>query len=136
MGEYRKRDQQGQGERRGGGFAFKKRPNSYIKRITGIAKDVRARVKQHSEGRGATYTRTRLPVKLLYQQESLTHSEARYKKLLDQAGDLLVSRLAGVPQPFCLLCAERRVAEGNYSARAARTTAEVVTPQEPGHARR
>jgi len=76
MEEYRKRNQQGQGERRGGGFAFKKGANFYIKRITGIAKDVRARVKQHSEGRGATYTRTRLPVKLLYQQESLTHSEA------------------------------------------------------------
>ncbi len=43
---------------------------------TGIAKDVSARVKQHSAGRGATYTRTRLPVQLLYQQESLTHSEA------------------------------------------------------------
>ena len=43
---------------------------------TGIAKDVRARVKQHSEGRGASYTRTHLPVKLLYQQESLTHSKA------------------------------------------------------------
>ena len=43
---------------------------------TGIAKDVRARVKQHSDGRGATYTRTRLPVKLLYQQESLTRSQA------------------------------------------------------------
>jgi predicted GIY-YIG superfamily endonuclease len=43
---------------------------------TGIAKDVQARVKQHSEGRGATYTRTRLPVKLLYQQEGLTCSEA------------------------------------------------------------
>ena len=43
---------------------------------TGIAKDVQARVKQHSEGRGATYTRTRLPVKLLYQQEGLTHSQA------------------------------------------------------------
>ncbi len=43
---------------------------------TGIAKDVRARVKQHSEGRGAAYTRSRLPVKLLYQQEGLTHSEA------------------------------------------------------------
>ena len=42
----------------------------------GIAIDVRARVKQHSEGRGATYTRTRLPVKLLYQQGALTHSEA------------------------------------------------------------
>ena len=43
---------------------------------TGIAKDVQARVKQHSEGRGATYTRTRLPVKLLYQQKGLTRSKA------------------------------------------------------------
>ena len=43
---------------------------------TGIAKDVQARVKQHNEGRGATYTRTRLPVKLLYQQEGLMRSEA------------------------------------------------------------
>ena len=43
---------------------------------TGIAKDVRARMKQHSEGRGATYTRTRLPVKLLYKQEGLTRSKA------------------------------------------------------------
>jgi predicted GIY-YIG superfamily endonuclease len=43
---------------------------------TGIAKDVQARVKQHSEGRGATYTRTRLPVRLIYQQEGLTHSSA------------------------------------------------------------
>jgi uncharacterized protein (DUF488 family) len=37
--------------------------------------------------------------------------EARYKTLLDQAGDLLVERLDGVPQPFCLLCAEKRVAD-------------------------
>ena len=37
--------------------------------------------------------------------------EARYITLLDQAGDLLVDRLAGVPQPFSLLCAETRVAE-------------------------
>ncbi len=43
---------------------------------TGIAKDVQARVKQHSEGRGAAYTRTRLPVTLLYQQGGLTHSKA------------------------------------------------------------
>ena len=43
---------------------------------TGIAKDVQDRVKQHSEGRGATYTRTRLPVELLYQQGGLTHSKA------------------------------------------------------------
>ena len=43
---------------------------------TGIAKDVQARIKQHSEGRGAAYTRSRLPVTLIYQQESLTHSKA------------------------------------------------------------
>ncbi len=43
---------------------------------TGIAKDVQARIKQHSEGRGAAYTRARLPVTLLYQQEGLTHSKA------------------------------------------------------------
>jgi predicted GIY-YIG superfamily endonuclease len=43
---------------------------------TGIAKDVQVRLKQHSEGKGATYTRTRLPVTLLYQQHGLTHSEA------------------------------------------------------------
>ena len=43
---------------------------------TGIAKDLQARIKQHGEGRGAAYTRSRLPVTLLYQQEGLTHSEA------------------------------------------------------------
>ncbi len=43
---------------------------------TGIAKDVQARIRQHNEGRGATYTRTRLPVKLLYQQQGLTRSKA------------------------------------------------------------
>ena len=37
--------------------------------------------------------------------------EARYKTLLDQVGDLLVARLAGVPQPFTILCAEKRVAD-------------------------
>ncbi len=37
--------------------------------------------------------------------------EARYKTLLDQAGDLLIERLAGVPQPFSLLCAEKRITE-------------------------
>ncbi len=43
---------------------------------TGIAKDVQCRLNQHNEGWGAAYTRSRLPVTLLYQQEGLTHSEA------------------------------------------------------------
>jgi uncharacterized protein (DUF488 family) len=32
----------------------------------------------------------------------------RYTALLSRAGDLLVSRLADVPGPVCLLCAERK----------------------------
>jgi uncharacterized protein (DUF488 family) len=34
-----------------------------------------------------------------------------YRELLDRAGDLLVPRLADLPRPFCLLCAEKRVAD-------------------------
>ncbi len=43
---------------------------------TGIAKDVETRVTRHSRGKGGAYTRTHLPVKLLYQEGSLTHSQA------------------------------------------------------------
>lgn len=34
-----------------------------------------------------------------------------YRALLERAGDLLVARLEGLPEPFCLLCAEKRVAD-------------------------
>lgn len=53
---------------------------------TGIAKDVRARIAAHNLGRGAAYTRSRRPVKLVYHREGLTRSgalieEARIKNL-------------------------------------------------------
>jgi uncharacterized protein YeaO (DUF488 family) len=35
----------------------------------------------------------------------------RYRRLMTQAGDLLVERLSDVPSPFCLLCAERHATE-------------------------
>lgn len=35
----------------------------------------------------------------------------RYQQLLDQSGHLLVSRLADIPGPICLMCAEKRVNE-------------------------
>lgn len=34
-----------------------------------------------------------------------------YRQLLAQAGDLLTRRLNAVPQPFCLLCAEKQVSD-------------------------
>ncbi len=34
-----------------------------------------------------------------------------YREFFDRAGDLLVRRLEGIPGPFCLLCAEKRVSE-------------------------
>ena len=35
----------------------------------------------------------------------------RYAELLRRTGDLLLERLAGVPEPFCLLCCETNIAE-------------------------
>jgi predicted GIY-YIG superfamily endonuclease len=43
---------------------------------TGIAKDVQVRLRKHQAGKGAAYTRTRLPVELLYEENGLTRSEA------------------------------------------------------------
>jgi uncharacterized protein (DUF488 family) len=35
----------------------------------------------------------------------------RYRQLLDSVGELLIERLKGIPEPFCLLCAEKAVEE-------------------------
>jgi uncharacterized protein (DUF488 family) len=34
-----------------------------------------------------------------------------YRALVERVGEFLVGRLAELPEPFCLLCAEKRVAE-------------------------
>jgi len=35
----------------------------------------------------------------------------RYQRLITLTGGLLIERLGQIPEPFCLMCAERRVAE-------------------------
>jgi uncharacterized protein (DUF488 family) len=35
----------------------------------------------------------------------------RYQELLNSSGGLLTAGLTGIPEPICLLCAEKRVAE-------------------------
>ncbi len=46
---------------------------------TGIAKDVETRLAQHNAGRAAKYTRTRLPVELVY-REDITDRSAALKR--------------------------------------------------------
>jgi uncharacterized protein (DUF488 family) len=36
---------------------------------------------------------------------------APYRALFDRSGDLLVGRLEDLPEPFCLMCAEKRPAD-------------------------
>ena len=43
---------------------------------TGIATDVSARLVTHNAGKGAKYTRGRLPVALAYQEAAASHSAA------------------------------------------------------------
>lgn len=43
---------------------------------TGVTKDVTARVQAHNAGRGAAYTRSRLPVSLLWSQPGFTRGAA------------------------------------------------------------
>ena len=43
---------------------------------TGIAKDLGLRLEQHNRGDGAKYTRSRLPVELVYSESSASRSAA------------------------------------------------------------
>lgn len=43
---------------------------------TGIAKNVKDRIDKHNSGKGAKYTRSRLPVKLVYKEPKSCRSSA------------------------------------------------------------
>jgi putative endonuclease len=47
---------------------------------TGVARSVRARLIAHNRGKGARYTRGRLPVRLLYQEDDLSKGEAQRRE--------------------------------------------------------
>ena len=48
---------------------------------TGRAVDVEKRIEVHNSGKGAKYTRSRLPVSLVYKEEGFTKSEALKREL-------------------------------------------------------
>jgi predicted GIY-YIG superfamily endonuclease len=62
---------------------------------TGVAKNVEARLVCHQSGKGAAYTRTHLPVAVIYRETALTRSqalvrEAAIKRLSRPRKELLV----------------------------------------------
>ena len=48
---------------------------------TGITTDVAKRFSQHNAGKGAKYTRGRVPLELVYQAECVDHSDALKQEL-------------------------------------------------------
>lgn len=74
---------------------------------TGWTTDVERRMTAHNEGKGAKYTRPRLPVKLVYYETFMTKEEAMSReyaiKRLTRAGKLkLIKEQSGLPE----LCQE------------------------------
>jgi len=47
---------------------------------TGITTDLTKRLKHHNEGMGARYTRSRLPVELVYQEDAVDRSAAQRRE--------------------------------------------------------
>jgi putative endonuclease len=47
---------------------------------TGVAKDLPARIAAHNDGRGARYTRQRLPVKLVYSEPAADRAAAQRRE--------------------------------------------------------
>jgi predicted GIY-YIG superfamily endonuclease len=66
---------------------------------TGIAKDVSRRCQQHNAGTASRYTRSRLPVVVVYQETQTSRSLALRReaaiKALPRRGKLALIRLAG-----------------------------------------
>ena len=59
---------------------------------TGVSNDVKARLAAHNAGRGAAYTRSRRPVRLVHREDGLTRSGALSReagiKALDRGAKL------------------------------------------------
>lgn len=70
---------------------------------TGWSVDVETRVRAHNAGRGARYTKTRRPVKLIYSEEVPTRGDAlrreRAIKRLNRAQKLALAQQGGRKRP-------------------------------------
>ena len=71
---------------------------------TGLSRDPETRLAHHQLGRASKYTRTRLPVKMIYLQECPTlkeayHSERRIKQLPRKKKEALVRGERSLTKP-------------------------------------
>jgi putative endonuclease len=57
---------------------------SYSVQMAGITTDINRRVETHNKGKGAKYTKTRLPVVLMVSFESTDRSNASKKNIIKQ----------------------------------------------------
>ncbi|HIU10823.1 MAG TPA: GIY-YIG nuclease family protein [Candidatus Avidehalobacter gallistercoris] len=72
---------------------------------TGIAKDPEAREAMHNAGRGAKYTRSRLPVRMVWQQQFASeHLARRAEVLIKQLSRQEKLRLAAGEVVLCDVC--------------------------------
>lgn len=73
---------------------------------TGWTVDLVARVRAHNEGKGARYTRVRLPVRLVYWEEQPTRNEAQRREAairkLKRAGKKSLVNGAMLTKESCL----------------------------------
>jgi predicted GIY-YIG superfamily endonuclease len=69
---------------------------------TGVAKDLKQRIAAHNAGRGAKYTRSRLPVKLVHREAAADRSAALRRehaiKRLPRAAKQALARQRRVPR--------------------------------------
>lgn len=73
-------------------YILKCRDKSYY---TGITKELDERLNKHAQGIASKYTRARLPIKLIFHRQGLTHSQAlkeeyRIKQLNRQQKEALI----------------------------------------------
>jgi predicted GIY-YIG superfamily endonuclease len=67
---------------------------------TGIAKDALARLRRHNAGKGAAYTRTRLPAALVRREDGMTRSQALIREAaIKQLSRALKERLIDDKKP-------------------------------------
>ena len=66
----------------------------------------------------------------------------RYRRLIEASGDMLFERLADIPEPFCLLCAEKRPGEchrsilAEFLQRRGHEVEHLIAPPNPSHGRK